>query len=605
MKYLLRFSTILLFVNLGAQAQNFENQAPLHRYPHGEELEQMHLLDAQKSAHDFDYTGSVSSASFPDMIIPGEFEESKAVIVTWSKYSTFYKMQTALINAIQQEVPVWIIVSDYSDSNTVKSYMNYYGYQAKNCKFFQKYNDDFWVRDYGPIGFYHNNLADMGYIDLHYYSKREYDDVVPQYFAQKMGVPLVKTALRMEGGNFMTDGFGQIFHSSRVPQANNIVYGWSSNKTADTLSNLFNATERHQMDQLSCDGGTGHIDIYLKLLDEQTFLIADYGSNITASDRAVVQDNLNYLQTLKSTYKRPFKIKKVHLPTTNGGSSLSSCYQLDNDIRGYVNGLLVNKTFIMPTFHSSTSGNAAPDELAVKKIQAYLPGYKIVPIDARGLTTLGGAIHCITIQVPADNPVRFWHPTVEGEQQSLPEYKIEADITNSSGIATALCKWRLKGASSWNSEIMTKNGSTGLFETAISNAGFINTDTVEYYLEATSNNGKTMTKPITAPDGYYRFYFDKLAGVEEVKDRTHLYGAYPNPASTTVSLPFFTERASSVQMIITDIAGRVLQNIQEQTSAEGTYQITIPLEDYSSGVYFYTLVVEGVKHSTRRILIEK
>ena len=32
-------------------------------------------------------------------------------------------------------------------------------------------------------------------------------------------------------------------------------------------------------------------------------------------------------------------------------------------------------------------------------------------------------------------------------------------------------------------------------------------DTIEYYISAKSNNGKTITKPMTAPKGYYTFIY--------------------------------------------------------------------------------------------------
>jgi hypothetical protein len=75
---------------------------------------------------------------------------------------------------------------------------------------------------------------------------------------------------------------------------------------------------------------------------------------------------------------------------------------------------------------------------------------------------------------------------------------------NRSGIASAVCKYRYKGAASWDSAAFSKADDT-TFTSAIPNARL--TGTIEYYLAATSNNGKSMTKPTTAPAGFYSFGF--------------------------------------------------------------------------------------------------
>ena len=70
----------------------------------------------------------------------------------------------------------------------------------------------------------------------------------------------------------------------------------------------------------------------------------------------------------------------------------------------------------------------------------------------------GGAIHCVTKQIPADNPVRILHKSIVGcanaIQDSMP---VSAVITNRSGIAHAECIYRINEGE-WNTIQLTANG---------------------------------------------------------------------------------------------------------------------------------------------------
>jgi len=548
---------------------------------------------------------------YPDMVVPGEFEESQAVMITWAQWNDLHKLQCEFINAIQQEATAWIVVDNAKDSNQVKAKMIQNGFTLTNYKFWPKSNNAFWIRDYGPITFYHDGLDKLGMIDLQYYSTRPLDDAVPAYIAQQMNIPVVNTTMFFEGGNYMTDGYGNSFYSTRLQENNDWLNSpsWTSQTVSDTISYLFNTPNNHAPTTLQCDGGTGHIDIYLKLLDEQTLLVAEYGEVVTAQDRNIIEDNLVYLESLTSTYDRPYKIRRINLPTFDNGQPITSCNQMNNDIRGFVNGLFVNKTFIFPAFSDGISnGNVAADQEAQNILEEALPGYNVVPIDARNLTPLAGALHCITMQIPVENPTRFWHPPVEGWHPLQPTYKLDALIENKSGIQNATCKWRKKGTTVWTNATLTFNGGSGHFDGSIANSGFTQADTIEYFIEANSNNGKYATKPITAPDGFYEFWFNAPNRTDEYADRLdkpyHLFGPYPNPATENIQLPYFTKDAVNAEITIRDLTGRVVKTISANTAGKGIHKTQLNVSDLAPGLYFYTLKVEQENVGTRRFIVK-
>jgi hypothetical protein len=68
-----------------------------------------------------------------------------------------------------------------------------------------------------------------------------------------------------------------------------------------------------------------------------------------------------------------------------------------------------------------------------------LPGYTLVPIDSRALTPGGGAIHCITMQIPKDpdKVTTITHQPIRDVVELKSSFELTAKlITNSNNTAT-------------------------------------------------------------------------------------------------------------------------------------------------------------------------
>jgi agmatine/peptidylarginine deiminase len=488
-KKLLLFSSI--FFASAAFAQNQNHKLPAYRTAKEQQLAIEHSRQNQPSV--FNKTGFV----FPGKVrYPGEFEESQAVCISWSydydnmgnvsgidTSSEFGLVSAQLAKYISEELPVWIRVTTASDTVKVLAKMQSLGWPlTHNYKFIITAGDDWWIRDFGPNGVYIGDKDSLAFIDIHYYDGRDLDNIFPKTLAASMGISNYESSLYAEGGNLMADGFGSVFFSDVVNDVNNLILGWDSIQTIDSIVNLFGASHPINLKALQCDGGTGHIDLYTKLVDEQTLLVMEYPTVVTAIDKKIIEDNYQYLTTLRNTYNRPFRIIRIPMPTGDLGTyNLKTCNQIDGDARTYVNGLTANKTYIYPTYSDNMDGNQAQTNTATALFKKYMPGYKIIPIDARAVSPLGGSIHCITMQIPADNPVLIWHPSIDGYNNITTTYPIEAKITNRSGIASAKCKWKLKTATTWNSLALTA-GANDLFTGNIQPGVLTVSDTIDYYI---------------------------------------------------------------------------------------------------------------------------
>jgi len=563
--------------------------------------------------------------SFPlNIRYPGEFEESQSVFTSWSYdydvngnvtgadvTSDYALISARLADAIQKVVTVIIRVEKASDTTAIKTYMTNRNSPLINYSFIISPGDDWWTRDFGPNGVYVGNQDSLAFIDLKYYPGRDKDDVAPIALGNRLNIPNYITRLNAEGGNLMADGFGRTFYSDVVTSVNTdptlVSPVFTTKEVKDKMTAMFGSKQNIELPTLNCDGGTGHIDLYLKMIDEQTLIISKYPNEITAVDKLIIENNTQLLASINSTYNRPFRVYRIPHPTDdNGIHSRKTCSQINADARTFVNGLTINNTYIMPSYSDDFDGNKLQTEQAVNLFKSIMPGYKVVDIDSRLLSELGGELHCITMQIPAENPVLFWHPSVDGYYPSVTNsFHIVAKISNKSSVATALCNWRLKGASTFNTVNLTD--SAGFFIGNILANGITSADEIEYYLSATTNNGKTAVKPITAPDGFYSIFFTERTALAEfeVSTKDYLFNAYPNPASTQIKIPFYAKQGKVANIKIADITGKIVKEITPANLQNGLNEVNVDLHDLNNGIYFYTYTLDGNVIATRKLIVSK
>lgn len=611
---MLRKVTILLLPLLTLAIPSFA-QYPSRKLPAYKTAKEIQLA-TERRTNDKNVFGKAGFALPQKVRYPGEYEESQAVCISWAPdydmngntvgvdtSTEFGYVSAQLTRYISDELPVWIRVTTPDDTLKIKAYMNSLGWPlTQNYVFFIAPGDDWWIRDYGPNGVYLGEKdSALAFIDLKYYDGRDYDDVYPKTLADYMGVPRLQSTLYGEGGNLMSDGFGGVFFSDVFTDANQQQRGWTPQQTLDSLTRYFGSTNNVNLKGLLCDGGTGHIDLYTKLIDEQTILVMEYPSEITATDKQLIQDNYQYLTTLKSPYNRPYRIYRFPMPTgDNGTYNRKTCGQINADARTYINGITLNKTFIYPTYSDSGTGNKSQSAEAQALYQKYLPGYKVIPIDARAVSPGGGSIHCITMQIPVNNPITFWHPSIDGYQPIQKQYAIEARITHVSGIATATCYWKKRGTATWNSTPLTADAD-GLFKGTLAPGTLDTTDIIDYYLTATSTSGKTSVKPITAPDGFYTIQFTPG---KEIEPENYLFGAYPNPATTNITISYQLTQNASTVLSIMDITGREVKRIEHKSITSGLIQDRIDISDLHQGVYVYFLEANGTRINSRKFIVK-
>lgn len=602
-----------------------------------------------------------------DFWYPGEFEEVQAIMITWT-YSHLNKSGTnwvepindslgyyidernnvyiqeyisiidtstqtrlpvifaELTDAIQKgNAQVWINICNASDSLIIKRYMQNKGMPLSNYRFFVNNTNSFWYRDCGPVAFYYGKNDDIAFLDFEYYGGRPVDDLIPIKIGNEIGVPVYTTTFEYEGGNIILDGAGTLFTSDQLYEANQDTYGkyyiynnsiYSSQKRAltksqihDTLNHLLGLTRLEILPTLKHDGGTGHIDLYATMWDENNFVFTKYPDEMSSQvDYTISAQNVDSILNLYSFHNKLYKGENIPLPRKDDGSWYRNATDFEDYTRTYSNSTFVNNVIIQPVFSDENWGARDWDLQSIEIMKEKFPGYEIIPIDIRGyrgnsysgFDGSGGAIHCITKQIPAENPIRILHGSIQGGVYGYNNiYPIVATITNKSGIASATCYWRKKGTEEWISlgmQYLRNN----IFSVNIQREVAIYNDTIEYYISATSNNGKTINKPFTAPKGYYSFYEVPIENDYPIT----IGQPYPNPSTDGyINIRISDAYQKELSVKVTNLFG---QSMYSNSFVPINNDMMFNLKTYSlaAGIYFITFIDNSGVIATRKFFVQ-
>lgn len=483
-----------------------------------------------------------------DVRTMAEWEEIEYLLVTWQP--SFPNILRQIVAAAVEECKVIITTQNEA---SVANYLTSNGVDLTNITFLNEDWDSIWIRDYAGNTIYSDDVGERGMVDWIYNRPRPNDDVMPEAHASLLSIPFYATTsgtndLVNTGGNFMSDGMGNAFASRLILNENAAgnPYGVTPKTEAqiDAIMNEYMGIDRYiKMEVLPFDV-INHIDMHMKLLDEETLLISEYPEGV--ADGPQIEENIDYiLDNFQSTFGTPYKIKRIPAPPSTSGA-----YPDTNGFyRTYTNAMFINGTVLVPTYRPEV------DDPALAQWEEMLPGYNIVGIDVDGpgenLISQVGAIHCITHSIGVENPLWIVHQPV-AESTPSATVTLDAMIKHNSGISNATIFWRAEGAATFNETSMSfvsdDNWSADITMPTTST-------NVEYYIEAEANSGKTLTRPLVAPEGFWTIENRTLSTQDWAENNISL--PYPNP--TTGELNFrINQMSGAIKVSVYSMLGQKL-----------------------------------------------
>lgn len=318
--------------------------------------------------------------------IPAQWEKTEKALISWGRmYPPLWEMHAQMAEAISQVAIAEVLVPNDMWARAVAVYLEWRGHaKMDNVHLLVLRTDDIWIRDYGPI----MGVGDDGQL----VALNPVYDVLPQYpqaddngminrWTAHHNIAMQPIDLHTEGGNLWSDGQGTLIMSSQIFYSNRY---YKRDTLCKRLSEIMNFKKVIITPRLTLEE-TGHVDLLVKLADENTVLVSKASSFST-------EEALRKVKRLfeRETNARGEPYRVVELPTP----SLYLNWITYGIRRAYTNSLTINGRVLVPVF------GIKQDDIALKTYADTMPDFEIIPIDAHIGINGGGAVHCMTKEVP-------------------------------------------------------------------------------------------------------------------------------------------------------------------------------------------------------------
>ena len=522
-----------------------------------------------------------------------EWEEVQAICITWTGYKSIL---AKIVEEVQSECEVIILCNNV---NSAQNELSNFGVSFTNVNFVVTNYNSIWMRDYGGNTVYKDYVDSLILVDWIYNRSRPFDNNSPAVIGNLKGIPVYEmsqsgTDLVHTGGNFMADGFGTGFSSELVDDENSSSGSFNlTNKTpaeVDQLMDDWMGIDTYiKMPVLPYDD-IHHIDMHMKLLNEETLLVGEFPLNV--SDGPQLEMNIQYIQdNFTSIYGTPFKIVRIPMvPSSSGGYPNGSWS--GPSYRTYANNLIVNKKVLVPTYRTQF------DSVGLRILREAMPGYEVIGIDCdnsgANIIGSGGAIHCITKAIGVNDPLLISHQQLSNTTDYINPHYVEALIMHSSGITGATLHYKNAIDSNFSNVAMT-NISANQWAGDIPSQSLGNT--IEYYISAISNSGKSQVRPLTAPIGYFQFRVFNFVPVPKID--VAFGRVFPNPSNGLTCIEVNDSKGFRGSLELFDMLGKKIANIHHGNFIKGDRKYFIDLSSYENGAYLLVLTNQNsVKTST-------
>jgi photosystem II stability/assembly factor-like uncharacterized protein len=100
-----------------------------------------------------------------------------------------------------------------------------------------------------------------------------------------------------------------------------------------------------------------------------------------------------------------------------------------------------------------------------------------------------------------------------------------------------------------------------------------------------------------------------LTGIKQISNgipkEFKLYQNYPNPFNPLTKIKYQIPSNKYVNLIVFDITGKQVIDLVNRKQTAGTYEVDFSGTTYSSGVYFYSLIIDGKVIDSRKMILIK
>jgi agmatine deiminase len=518
---------------------------------------------------------------------PGEFETLRGVFISW-EYGYDDPLDSIFREIVREVVDIsriFIIVESGSEQSAISSYLTNDTIPLDSVEFYIWPRNSIWIRDYGPW-FMRQDDGSEGIVDFQYNRPRPDDDTIPWRIGEAWNIPVYGSPLEHAGGNFMVDGLGTGFASTLIYQENP---GYS-HAEIDSLMLAYSGLEQFIVLQRINIEYTGHIDLWTKILNDTLVMVGEYASG--HPNHTMLNEHADSIGNCVNREGLNYRIVRIPMP-----------WSMSDAPPSYLNSLIVNNKVLVPLYGESE------DSVALDIYQQALPDHEIIGIDCSEMAGWGGAIHCITMQIPSSYFLHIRHYPLADTDDTLNPYRVEARITTSNALVaeSSLVYYSI------NNDLFTSVPLS--LENPDLYAGYIpaqhDGDTVRYYIVVQNEDGIRRTSPRHVPVHLYTFAIDATSGFNEFSGHplSRILHMAPNPVKDRAYFSMTLARQAHVTIEIYNTAGQKIRMLVDDLLDRGSHRIPWDLSDarqyrVARGVYFYRAVLDGKTEYGKITLIQ-
>lgn len=335
-------------------------------------------------------------------------EESEPHEGTWLQWPHHYQYGTdfrddldptwvELTKQLVASEKVHIIAYDQTEKNRITALLNSASVDLTNVDFKIYPNDDFWVRDNGPIYVHDKNgnlvIQDWGFNGWGNKADFENCNAVPAKIGQDQNRTVVdlNSIMINEGGSVELDGNGTLMACKSSILNGNRNPGMTQNEAEHIFKKYLGVTNFIWLDgQAGLEITDQHIDGFARFGNSNTIVTMDVNDLLYYD---VKQSDISKLFAAKNKNGIAYNFLKLPLSQNNVVTS----YGQNLGYKGsYCNYYIANTKVIVPIY------NDPNDAVALQLLQSLYPTRTVVGIDFRNVYANGGMTHCVTQQQPAE-----------------------------------------------------------------------------------------------------------------------------------------------------------------------------------------------------------
>lgn len=507
-----------------------------------------------------------------NVFFPPEFEKQEGLLLTWDYNDQRNPVTAAIARAVQPSAKVWIIYYPGQapmDTTEIRNYLSDHGVANQNVYMIPGWTETLWIRDYGPFSGYDKTtppyqrmMRDAGYSAYN----RPMDDSIPTQIANLWGIPVENIPLQFEGGNVLFDGLGRAWGSTRILSQNP---AYTEPQLKALLEEQFGLYDFMFLEKLTHSGGGiwCHVDMFMKILDQETILISQYPDFVP--DYNLIENFASTLAGMTNSEGRNYTILRIPAPPKANGTWATT---QNDEMRTYTNSIIINDVIIIPSYNLPDY-----DSVAKQIYKAAMPGYRLEMVDATVLTPLYGSLHCIAREVTKPDYFRIVHNKMVGLQEYSGKYFMLAKIDCSLTVDSVYLHYKLKNEPGFTSVEMSPGCP---YHSGIIFNSNLN-DTIHYYISAT-HNGDQLFMPPQAPNGWYTFWCQPTVGTpeNELADVAAIH-VFPNPSEGRFSVQLLGGDVKEGKLKISTFAGKT---VHEQLVFNGKNELDLS-DALKPGVY--------------------